>query len=163
MGNRKTSMAENSHENSRNKAAHLKQFCWPKGVSGNAGGRPKKRPVSERYAIVAELPLPENIRRKMGLPVGATYADAGAIGTFLAMMEGKHGAAREIREAIEGKASQRIEVVGSDSGPIKVSLAETIERIREFYGLRPPTHTPQKPADLDPLSTPVDSLREPPK
>jgi len=158
MTKRKAVLAENSQKNSQKRkrpltenATHLKGFRWPKGVTGNAGGRPKKRAISERYAFVAEVPLPEVVRKKFKMPIGATFGDAGAIGTFLAMMEGKHGAAKEIREAIEGKATQRIEVVGSDSGPIKVSLAETVERIREFYGLRPPTTTPQKPADLEPL------------
>jgi hypothetical protein len=155
---RRASLAQNSQKNSQKRkrprtenAAHLKSFCWPKGVSGNAGGRPKKRSISERYAFVAEVPLPEDIRKKFTMPIGSTFGDAGAIGTFLAMMEGKYGAAKEIREAIEGKATQRIEVVGADSGPIKVSLEETVAKIREFYGLRPPTTTPQKPADLEPL------------
>jgi hypothetical protein len=146
------SVAENSRKNNknesrvqRNKAAHLERFRWPKGVTGNAGGRPKRRPVSERYSMVAETPLPE----RMGLSPGATCAHAGALGIFLAAIKGHPGAAREIREAIERKASQRVEVAGSESEPIRVSLAETLERIREFYGLRPPTTTPQKPADLD--------------
>jgi len=111
----------------------------------------KKRAISERYAFVAEIPLPEDVRKKFKMPIGATYGDAGAIGTFLAMIDGHWGAAKEIREAIEGRATQRIEVVGSDSGPIRVSLAETVERIREFYGLRAPTTTPYKSTDLDPL------------
>jgi hypothetical protein len=154
----KAPLAENSLRNTQKRkrprtenAAHLKAFRWPKGVTGNAGGRPKKRAISERYAFVAEVPLPEAVRKKFKMPVGSTFGDAGAVGTFLAMMEGKYGAAKEIREAIEGKATQRIEVVGADSGPIKVSLEETVAKIREFYGLRPPTTTPQKPADLDPL------------
>jgi hypothetical protein len=87
----------------------------------------------------------------MGLSAGATYAHASALGIFLAAVKGHPGAVKEIREAIEGKATQRIEVVGSDTSRIKASLAETVERIREFYGLRPPTTTPQWPADLDPL------------
>jgi hypothetical protein len=155
---RKASLAQNSQKNSQKgkrprteNAAHLKSFRWPKGVSGNAGGRPKKRAISERYAFIAEIPLPEDVRKKFKMPIGVTFGDAGAIGTFLAMVAGKHGAAREIREAIEGKTAQRIEVVGGDSGPVKVSLAETIERIREFYGLGPPTTTPQRAADRNPL------------
>jgi hypothetical protein len=156
-------MAENSHENSHNKAAHLKRFRWPKGVTGNPGGRPKKRPVSERYAIIAELPLPDSIRRKMGLPVGATYAHAGALGIFLAAIKGRPGAAREIREAIEGKASQRIEVVREDCGPIRPSLAETLERIREFYGLGPTSDDIRKPAVPDVVPVKIDKGREPPK
>lgn len=159
MGNRKPFMAENSHKNSHNKAAHLKKFRWPKGVSGNVGGRPKKRPISERYAIVAEIPLPEHIRRRMGLSPGATYAHAGALGIFLAAIKGRPGAAREIREAIEGKAPQRVDVVSEDRGPIRPSLAETVERIREFYGLSPGYTKTQDPAKPDLVSAGAD--REP--
>jgi hypothetical protein len=121
------------------------------GQSGNAGGRPKKRPITERYQLIAESPLPESERRKMHLWKGATWGDAAAIGTFLAAIEGQHSAAKEIREAIEGKAPQRIEVVGGSGGPVRISLDETVERIREFYGLSKPTTTPRKPADLEPL------------
>jgi Family of unknown function (DUF5681) len=32
------------------------------GASGNPGGRPKKRPISERYEELAELELPEKER-----------------------------------------------------------------------------------------------------
>ena len=155
---RKASVAENSLKNSQKRkrprtenAAHLNSFRWPKGVSGNAGGRPKKRPITERYQFIAELPLPESERRKMHLWKGVTYGDAAAIGTFLAAIEGQHSAAKEIREAIEGKSMQRIEVVGTSGGPVRVSLEETRKRIREFYGLGEPTLTPRRPADPEPL------------
>jgi len=86
---------------------NLKPF--PRGVSGNPGGRPKKRPISDRYAELTEVLLPERDRIKHGLPKGATYGDALALSVFKAALKGRTDAAREIREAIEGKAPQRIE------------------------------------------------------
>jgi hypothetical protein len=80
---------------------------WRPGESGNLSGRPKKRPISDRYAERAEAALPEEERIKRGLPRGATYGDALAFDQFNAALKGRTEAAREIREAIEGKAAQR--------------------------------------------------------
>ena len=75
---------------------------WKPGESGNLSGRPKKRPISDRYAERAETALPEEERIKRGLPRGATYDDALASDQFNAALKGRTEAAREIREAIEG-------------------------------------------------------------
>ena len=82
-------------------------YRWKPGVSGNPGGRPRRRPISERYAELAELPLPKKDRIKHGLPEGATYGDALVAFVFKAALKGNPYAAREIREAIEGKTGQR--------------------------------------------------------
>jgi hypothetical protein len=84
-------------------------YRFKPGQSGNPGGRPRRRPISERYAELAELRLPEKDRIKHGLPKGATYGDALAAFVFKAALEGNPYAAREIREAIEGKTGQRQE------------------------------------------------------
>jgi hypothetical protein len=36
---------------------------WPKGVSGNPGGRPKKKPLTEAYQAAINDPLPGHLRR----------------------------------------------------------------------------------------------------
>ncbi len=95
---------------------------WKPGESGNLSGRPKMRPISDRYAERAETALPEEERIKRGLPRGATYGDALAFDQFNAALNGRTEAAREIREAIEGKAAQRI------SEPAKKDI-----RIRVVY------------------------------
>jgi hypothetical protein len=38
----------------------------------------------------------------------------------------------------EGKSTQRLKIVGEDGGAIKVDIAESLARIREFYGLANP-------------------------
>jgi hypothetical protein len=94
--------------NSKGRAENLKPF--QPGKSGNPGGRPRKRPISERYAEVAEAELPKAWRKELGLRRGATYGDAVAMGQVRAAIRGRTDAAREVREAIEGKATQRIEI-----------------------------------------------------
>jgi hypothetical protein len=94
--------------NRKGKPENLKPF--QPGQSGNPGGRPRKRPISGRYAELAETELPEALRKELSLPKGATYGDAIAMGLVRAAIKGETGAAREVREAIEGKATQRIEI-----------------------------------------------------
>jgi hypothetical protein len=94
--------------NLKGKAENLRPF--QPGKSGNPGGRPRKRPISERYAEVAEAELPKAWRKELGLRRGATYGDAVAMGQVRAAIRGRTDAAREVREAIEGKATQRIEI-----------------------------------------------------
>jgi hypothetical protein len=105
------------------------------GKSGNPNGRPKKRPISDRYAAIAELPLEENIRLAMKLPEGATYGDAVALSQMRAAIKGKTDAAREMREAIEGKATQRVELAGPDSLEAEIrnmSIEEIDQRLEEL-------------------------------
>ena len=103
-------------------------YRFKAGQSGNPGGRPRKRPISERYAELAELRLPEKDRIKHGLPKGATYGDALVAFVFKAALEGNPYAAREIREAIEGKIGQRQET--TDSKGFYNDLAERIAAAR---------------------------------
>jgi hypothetical protein len=85
--------------------ANLKK--WAPGQSGNLSGRPHKRPISDRYAEMVESILPNDVRTALGLPEGATYGDAIALAQARQAIKGKPEAAREIREAIEGKSIQR--------------------------------------------------------
>jgi hypothetical protein len=78
---------------------------WKPGQSGNPSGRPRTKPISDRYAYIAEEKLPESVRKKLGLEAGATYGDALSLMQFRSALNGNTGAAREIREAIEGKAA----------------------------------------------------------
>jgi len=85
---------------------------WKPGESGNPAGRPKLRPISDRYDSLAEMPLPEARRLELGLREGATNADALAKRIFDAAIDGRLPAAREVREAIEGKSNRRTEPMG---------------------------------------------------
>ena len=78
---------------------------------------------------VGESQLPTRWRKKLGLWRGATWFDAVAVGMFQAGANGNPEAAREIREAIEGRAPLRIQLIGEADRPI--ALAELFERIFE--------------------------------
>lgn len=71
-------------------------------------GRPKRRPITERYAVLAETPIEEDERKELKLPEGATYADAAVHAVYRKAMKGDTSAIREIREALEGKSEKPI-------------------------------------------------------
>jgi len=79
---------------------------WRKGQSGNAGGRPKSRLLSEALRDrLAEV--------KAGDPAGRTYAEIVAANLIeIACSEGPGAvhAAGEIADRIEGRSRQQIEV-----------------------------------------------------
>jgi hypothetical protein len=108
--------------NPKGKPDNLKPFG--PGKSGNPGGRPRKRPISGRYADVAEMKLPDDLQKVLHLPKGATFGDAIAMGQARAAIKGKTEAAREFREAIEGKATQRIEIADT-------TIADAFEKMKE--------------------------------
>src|ERR1700724_264015 len=98
-----------------------KPFRWKKGCpSPNPGGRPRRNPISDRYAETIERPLPERERKKRRLEQGATWGDALAMEQVAAAARGKTEAARGVREAIEGKATRRIS--GADGQEIRIRV-----------------------------------------
>lgn len=108
-------------------------YRFQPGRSGNPGGRPRRRIVSDRFAEWTEVEVFEADRIRYGLPERIiTYGDAIVYRTFRAALEGKADAVREIREAIEGKTGQRHEapsgpsevVVTFDNPPAKERLEE---------------------------------------
>jgi hypothetical protein len=98
--------------------------------SANPGGRPRKRIMSQAYEnFLAQLCEPA-VRLALKLPANATYADAVATGLGRRAMRGDAAAAKELREAIEGKATQRIEIAGENQ-------LELVVRFEPPIGLRP--------------------------
>lgn len=85
---------------------------------GNPGGpgRPRKRPLTEAYDawLQAELPASEIARlrsKDIIVPPGTTNADMVALSQGRAAISGNTMAAKEMREATEGKSPQRHELV----------------------------------------------------
>jgi Family of unknown function (DUF5681) len=100
--------------------------AWRKGdPSPNPSGRPRRLPISDMYARIAVEPIPESIRNAMkrngvSLPPEATFAEALATRVWVKALSGDSGAAREIREAIEGRTGQRAILV--DESPSEVNV-----------------------------------------
>ena len=108
---------------------------WKPGESGNPAGRPRKRPISDSYLAMTEQELPEELRDSLRLKKGATYRDAIALGQIRSAIKGKTEAAREIREAIEGKVTQRISLTDSEGDDLPAAgdgAGEFAQRISEL-------------------------------
>src|ERR1700751_5591735 len=90
--------------------------AWRPGESGNPSGRPRRRPISDAYAERLQRPVREKLRRELDLPEGATWADAIAAALAIAACKGSVAEARELREATEGKTSERPKEI---SGPVQ--------------------------------------------
>ena len=106
---------------------------WPKGVSGNPGGRPKSKPVTEAYQARVSEELPDPLRKvRVGrawieLPKGSTFLDLISFGQCLEAAKGNTAAAKEIADRVEGKARQSLDVQGDLN---VASILETIARRR---------------------------------
>jgi hypothetical protein len=97
-------------EESRQRALANLHAPWPKGVSANPGGKPKKVTNALDRAVNRH-----NARRIAYGLVGS--AAAGNVQAFVA-----------IRETLEGKLPQPL--TGEDGGPIQISLRLTLARER---------------------------------
>ncbi len=107
---------ENSQKPSR--ISRLKGYGWKKGQSGNPGGRPKKKPVTE---IFEEILASTQDREAVKQQVKQTLTSKGMAGVLLL---------REAAERTEGKVAQPVEI----DGQISLSLAETIQERRKRLG-----------------------------
>lgn len=126
----------------------LQDNLWKKGgPSPNPSGRPKKLPITEAYAKLAEKPVPEVIRVSMNkklrhevLHKGATWSQANALAQFInAIAKANVRAASEIADRLEGKARQTIDVLHSPEDP----LTQLLEEFRK-----------QSPAEAEPEAAP---------
>ncbi len=100
-------------------------YKWKPGQSGNPGGRPKKTSISDAYAKHVGKSVPEDVRLKLRLPKGSTWADAMAVGQIRSAVKGKTDAAREIADRVEGKTAQA--VTGEGGGPLKLVISDVTD------------------------------------
>jgi hypothetical protein len=116
---------------------------WKPGQPGNPTRRPRKLPITDRYATVAELQVPDNLLAALKLSEAEkqeikTYGDALALNQFRAAIKGKTEAAREIANRLEGRARQAVEVSGPEGGPVDLQYmtdGEIDARIRELLAI----------------------------
>lgn len=100
---------------SENSLANLKPFKAGAEWTGNAGGRPKKKPITEAYARLLENPANADKLAK------AIFDEA--------VKKASVFAAKEIREALEGKALQAVRM----DGQLKLrDSRERSERLNEL-------------------------------
>lgn len=115
-----------------NQLAAIAPHAFKPGQSGNPGGRPKRRPISDEYLKICDT-IFETDPKKLKIPEGSTFAYAAAFAQFIQAI-GKRDtrAMTEIRESIEGKATQRIELSGADDGvPIQIEEKRDLSRLSD--------------------------------
>jgi len=131
---------------------------WKPGQSGNPRGRQPRRPLSEAHDNLLRQEIPQEMLRSLNLAVvngvrkdmkilgpHSTWADAIALAMVRTALRGDAPAAKELREAVEGKATQRIELLALEDRQIELSVVfEQSEFSRKFA----PEHTKQ--IDLEP-------------
>lgn len=86
-----------------NRLQNLRQ--WKAGESGNPGGKPKTKLISQAYRKVLQQIDPND-------PEGRTFAEIIALGMVRAAAMGMAPCAKEIRETTEGKLPETVNVKG---------------------------------------------------
>lgn len=104
---------------------------------GNPGGpgRPRKRPQSEANDDLLRMEIPDQMLRQLNtimvaghattmqiLKKGATWADAIAYGLAKKAVQGDATCAKELRESVEGKSVQRIELQSPEDRGFEVRV-----------------------------------------
>ena len=99
---------QNSGQNSEGAHGRIENLKpWPKGVSGNPSGRPRKTPLTDACREVLAEPIPDD-------PRGRTYAQGIAETLAHKALTGDIRAAQEIADRAEGKPRQRLEIENSN-------------------------------------------------
>jgi Family of unknown function (DUF5681) len=79
---------------------------WRKGQSGNPGGRPKRKPLTDLVAAALEKDRLGNAK----LPNGQTLADMIVLAWVKAAMRGDAAARKDLLERLEGKVAVPVPV-----------------------------------------------------
>jgi hypothetical protein len=104
---------ENSMENNR-AAPWLDPYRWKPGQTGNAGGRPRRKPLTDAYAAILEELVP-------GDKQGRTFAEIIAMALVREAVKGRVNAAAEIADRVEGKTLASMAISGPDGGAIPLA------------------------------------------
>lgn len=113
--------AQNSEPIKKRKSGNpdkIAPFQFKPGQSGNPGGRPKKKPITDLYAEILNDPqVVAKIRDSV-----VKVIVGGRMGGVLQL--------KEMAERVEGKVSQTLEV----NGELALTLSDRIKKARERAG-----------------------------
>lgn len=117
------------------RANHLAKYRFKPGVSGNPEGRPKKKPITQRYEYLLEELAPAEVLAAYGLKKGATYGDVIAINMVNQAIQGEVPATKEITDRVEGKSYIVVQnntlIANFDDGE-RNRIQDTMKKIREI-------------------------------
>jgi hypothetical protein len=125
---------EKTRKTRRELPAEFSARIWKKGESGNPGGRPKTKPLTEALeCLMGESypveTLPRSLCVRLGLKRGNryTWAEVAARYLMLGLQTGKGGVAacfKEVAERLEGKVTLPVEVTSPRDGLDELSEEE---------------------------------------
>ncbi len=128
--------------------ANLRPQWGPNNPPPKSPGRPRKRPMSEANDDLLRRAAPPQVVLalcKLGLPKDATNVDVLALCLFREGLAGNVYAVKELRESVEGKATQRIELLSHEDREVNINVS--------FENLLGHKHT--ELIDVEPESTDV--------
>ncbi|HEY1649537.1 MAG TPA: DUF5681 domain-containing protein [Terracidiphilus sp.] len=102
---------ENTHDN-RRLHPEMKAKMWKPGQTGNPGGRPKKKLITEALEnLLSEIDPHDKKKRTYARRIAQAMVDQ-------VIKKGSVAAASEIADRVEGKVAMRQEHTGADGGPM---------------------------------------------
>ena len=83
---------------------------WKPGQSGNPGGRPKRKVLTDAYTALLDQNIPPDLARKLQISESSTYAEVIAMALVREAVKGKVNAAAELADRAEGRVMERVQV-----------------------------------------------------
>ena len=96
---------------------------WKPGQSGNPGGRPKRKVLTDAYTALLDQNIPPDLARKLQISESSTYAEVIAMALVREAVKGKVNAAAELADRAEGRVMERVQV-NRMGDPLAELLAE---------------------------------------
>ena len=98
-----------SGQNTKGNTGNLRP-PWKPGESGNPGGRPKRKPLTDAYAAILAQPVPAEVARKLNVDSSTTYAEIIAMALVREAVKGNVQAASQLADRVEGRAMERMQL-----------------------------------------------------
>lgn len=119
-------------------AAHLQKYKWPKGKSGNPGGRKKGTSITALMRrMLAKDSEVDGIDPETGVKRKLSWAEALALAQIqkaagVGVDEADTGAANFVAERTEGKVKDTLELVDKREDLVKTPPHELAERLQQL-------------------------------
>ena len=115
----------------------MAEKMWKPGQSGNPGGRPKRKPLTDAYSALLGQTVPPEIARQLRISETSTYAEVVAMALLKEAVKGKVNAAAELADRVEGRVMERVQVSATGD-----PLGELLSEFRSQYDAMPKTEAP---------------------
>jgi hypothetical protein len=107
---------------------------WKPGESGNPGGRPKKKPLTDAYAAILGKPVPAEVAEKLKVDTSTTYAEIIAMALAREAVKGNVRAAGELADRVEGKIGAPGD---SPENPLHLKVEDVRDELAAALSRRP--------------------------